>query len=42
MPTLMHMKYDDRDLLALEDVAKEPYVPMVVVGGSPILCIAQD
>ena len=42
VPTLMQMKYDDHDLLALRDVTEEPYVPMVVVGGYLIFHIPQD
>ena len=42
VPVLMQMKYDDHELLALEDITKEPYVPMVAVGGIPIERIPQD
>ena len=36
MHALMQMKYGDHDLIAWEDVAKDPYVLMVVVEGGPI------
>ena len=42
MSTLIKMKYDDRDLLVLEDVMSEPYASMVAIRGGPIACIAQD
>ena len=40
--SLMRMKYEDHDLLALEDVIKDPYVQKLVVGGGPIERILQD
>ena len=36
VPMLMQMKYEDHDLIALEDVVHEPYVPMVAVEGGSI------
>ena len=33
---LMQLRYEDHDLLALEDVMKEPYRPIVSVEGAPI------
>ena len=33
---LMQMKYEDHDLLAWEDVAKDPFLSMVVGEGHPI------
>ena len=42
VPVLMGMKYDDHDMLASTEITKGPYVPMVAVGGGPILLIPQD
>ena len=42
MPTQMSVNYDDHELLALEDITKEPYVTMVIVGGGLIERIPQE
>ena len=42
VPVMMRMKYKDHDLLTLEDVAHEPYMPMVAVGGGPIAHISHN
>ena len=38
---LMNMKYDDHDLLVLQNVANEPYESLPVVTGGPIVRIPQ-
>ena len=39
---LMKLRYKYHDLLALEDVAKEPYIPVIEVEGASIERIPQD
>ena len=39
VPALVQMKYNDHDLLMLEDVANEPYVSFPIVKGGEIACI---
>ena len=42
IPVPMKMKYENHNLLALEDIAREPYVPMVAVKSGTIECIPKD
>ena len=39
VPMLMHMKYEDHDMLVLKEITVDPYVWMVVVEGGSIVCI---
>ena len=41
IPALVQMKYNDHDLLMLEDVANEPYVSFPIVKRGEIACIPQ-
>ena len=42
VPALMNLRYGDHNLLALEDVTKESYLPVISVEGAPIERISQD
>ena len=42
VPTLMQLRYEDHDLLSLEDVTKDPYLPMVSVECALIEQIPHD
>ena len=39
VPTLMKMKYEDHDLLTLQNVANDPYDSLPSVPGGPIVRI---
>ena len=39
VPYLTQMKYDDYDMLTSIEITKDPYVPMVVIRGDPVLRI---
>ena len=42
VPALVRMKYDDHELLMLEDVTNDPYVSFPTVKGGPIERIPRD
>ena len=42
VPALMQLKFEDHNLLALGDVMKETYSPIVSIEGVPIELILDD